>query len=73
MMQTKSTVITVSRARLYPVVALPGPTWRWTYAYEVEGDPVVKQYGTGLASLRSMLKCHFPGCTIVESWKAGAR
>lgn len=60
-------VVTVERAKLYPTVATPGPAWRWAYAYSVDGGPRA-QYGTGLASLRSMLKRHFPGARIVEAW-----
>jgi hypothetical protein len=60
--------IVIKRYKLYPVVSRPGPAWQWTYDYYVDGGPVC-QYGTGLASLREMLKRKFPGATIVEIWK----
>ena len=36
----KHTVI-ITRAQLYPEVAHPGPAWRWTYDYTVDGGPLV--------------------------------
>ncbi|MDH6141129.1 hypothetical protein P3T35_003142 [Kitasatospora sp. GP30] len=65
----KHTVV-ITRSQLYPEVARPGPAWRWTYDYTVDGGPVC-QYGTGLASLRRMLREKFGArnVDIVETWK----
>lgn len=60
-------MITVTRSKLYPVVAQPGPAWRWNYSYQVNEDPAIT-YGTGLRSLREMLRRKFPGSKIVEDW-----
>ena len=62
------TPIRITRAQLYPCVARPGPAWRWTYSYDVDGRHC--QYGTGLASLRDMLKRKYPGRPVIESWKS---
>lgn len=61
------TEIIVTRSRLYPVVARPGPAWRWTYHYRVDGGPLA-QYGPGLVSLRRMLAKFYPNARITESW-----
>lgn len=60
--------ILITRARLYPVVARPGPAWQWSYAYTVDGGPRC-QYGPGLVSLRRMLREKF-GTTGTETWKS---
>ena len=64
-------VVEVTRWKLYPTFSRPGPTWRWAYSYSVNGAPAV-DYGTGLASLRGMLRRKRPGCVIVEAWKGAA-
>lgn len=60
--------IVITRAKLYPVVARPGPAWQWTYSYTVDGGPP-RTYGTGLASLRRMLREKF-GTPGKEAWKS---
>lgn len=60
--------VLVTREKLYPTFSRPGPTWRWAYSYSVNGAPSV-DYGTGLASLRGMLRRKFAGHVIVEEWK----
>lgn len=60
--------VVITRAKLYPAVARPGPAWQWTYRYTVDGGPVC-QYGTGLASLRRMLRERF-GTPGKEAWKS---
>jgi hypothetical protein len=61
--------ILITRAKLYPEVARPGPAWVWSYNYYVDGGPVC-QWGTGLASLRRRLREKY-GTTarIREEWK----
>jgi hypothetical protein len=66
--QTISATVRIFRSKLYPIVARPGPAWRWTYSYAVGDRPAV-DYGTGLASLRGMLKRHFPGSAIQLDWQ----
>ena len=65
----KHTVV-ITRSQLYPEVAHPGPAWRWSYDYTVDGGPLC-QYGTGLTSLRRMLREKFGArnVDIVETWK----
>lgn len=61
--------IVITRAKLYPVAARPGPAWLWSYHYTVDNGSVC-QYGTGLASLRQMLKRKFGSdAVITETWK----
>lgn len=63
-------VVTVERFQLYP--AGGGnyrSAWRWSYNYRIDGGALC-QYGTGLKSLRSLLKDKFSGARVVESWKA---
>lgn len=60
--------IVITRAKLYPEVARPGPAWVWSYDYYVDGGPVC-QYGPGLISLRAMLRERF-GTSGREMWKA---
>jgi hypothetical protein len=61
--------VLITRSRLYPEVARPGPAWRWTYEYAVNGAPAIG-YGTGLASLRDMLRRKYGRrVRIVEGWK----
>lgn len=67
-MSEQKQTIRIERYKLYPVVSRPGPAWQWAYDYRIDGGPNC-QYGTGLASLRSMLKRRFPKAEIVESWK----
>jgi hypothetical protein len=65
-----ATRVVLTRSQLYPEVARPGPAWQWCYAYAVNGAPAIT-YGTGLASLRDMLRRKFGrDVRIVESWKA---
>ena len=59
--------VVISRAKLYPEVARPGPAWRWSYTYSVDGGPRC-QYGPGLASLRDRLRRKY-GTPGVEAWK----
>ncbi|WP_108934514.1 hypothetical protein [Streptomyces ardesiacus] len=60
--------VTITRHKLYPEVARPGPAWRWSYNYRVDGGPVC-QYGPGLVSLRDMLRFKFRDVRIVETWQ----
>lgn len=61
--------ILITRSKLYPEVARPGPAWRWSYDYRVNGGPVC-QYGPGLDSLRDMLRRKYGrGARIEEGWK----
>jgi hypothetical protein len=61
--------VVITRSQLYPSVARPGPAWRWTYDYTVDGGPVC-QYGTGLASLRRRLREKYGrDVEVIESWK----
>lgn len=62
--------IVITRAKLYPEVARPGPAWVWTYNYYVDGGPPC-QWGPGLVSLRDRLRRKY-GTTarIVEKWKS---
>lgn len=63
-----ATVITVRRFRLHPAApGRRGPTG-WSYTYQVAGDPMVCQYGPGLASLRAVLKRRYPAATVTEQW-----
>ncbi|THA72498.1 hypothetical protein E6R60_26575 [Streptomyces sp. A0642] len=62
-------VVLITRAKLYPEVARPGPAWRWSYNYIVNAGPVC-QYGTGLDALRGMLRRTFGrDVQIIEEWK----
>ncbi|MFJ4902943.1 DUF6011 domain-containing protein [Streptomyces sp. NPDC088727] len=62
-------VVVLTRSKLYPEIARPGPAWRWSYNYTVNGGPNC-QYGTGLTSLRDMLRRKFGRTVrIVEEWK----
>jgi hypothetical protein len=61
--------VKIQRAKLYPTVSRPGPAWLWTYRYSVDGAPYA-EYGTGLTSLRSMLKRYFKDAKIIEEWKS---
>jgi hypothetical protein len=63
------TRVVLTRSQLYPEVARPGPAWQWCYAYAVDGAPAIT-YGTGLASLRDMLRRKFGRSVVIEeSWK----
>lgn len=43
--------------------------WVWTYDYQIDDGPAIG-YGTGLASLRAMLRQKFGrDVTVVEDWK----
>ncbi|MDQ1041514.1 hypothetical protein QFZ75_008016 [Streptomyces sp. V3I8] len=65
--------VLITRARLYPEVARPGPAWVWSYNYHVDGGPVC-QYGPGLDSLRSRLRQKFGSdVRITEEWKRQER
>lgn len=64
-----ATKVVLTRHKLYPVVARPGPAWRWTYSYQVDNAPPLG-YGTGLRSLREMVKRRYPGAVIHEAWKS---
>jgi hypothetical protein len=62
--------ILITRARLYPEVARPGPAWVWTYNYYVDGGPPC-QWGPGLASLRDRLRRKYGATARVrEEWKS---
>lgn len=63
--------ITITRDRLYPAASRPGPAWRWTYGYAIDGAAPVG-YGTGLASLRSALRKFHPAAIVTCAWD-GAR
>lgn len=63
--------IRIERGKLYPSVSRPGPAWLWTYTYSIDGGPV-SLYGTGLASLRRMLREKYAEATVIEAWKANA-
>lgn len=62
--------VLITRAKLYPEVARPGPAWVWSYNYYVDGGPVC-QWGPGLASLRRRLREKY-GTTarVRETWKS---
>lgn len=60
-------VVRITRAKLYPEVARPGPAWVWSYNYYVNGGPVC-QYGTGIAELRNLIRRKY-GVKGVETWK----
>lgn len=63
------THVLITRAKLYPEVARPGPAWQWSYNYFVNGGPVC-QYGPGLTSLRRMLREKFGrNVEIVKAWE----
>lgn len=64
--------IRITRAKLYPVVSRPGPAWRWTYSYSVDGA-AEHEYGTGLQSLRSMLRRNFKDAEVIVSWDEGRK
>jgi hypothetical protein len=65
--------VVITRSKLYPEVALPGPAWRWTYSYAVDGGPAIG-YGTGLASLRDRLRVKFGrDVQITQAWQPTAR
>lgn len=66
----KAREVRVTRVKLYPQVAHPGPAWRWLYCYRVDGGPE-REYGTGLVDTRRWLKRTFPNATVVEAWTAG--
>lgn len=56
----------VTRAPMVP--ARPGGRCaRWHYSYSVDGGPAVG-YGTHLASLRDLLRRHFPAATVTTGW-----
>ncbi|PPS89590.1 hypothetical protein [Streptomyces sp. MH60] len=61
--------VLITRHKLYPEVARRGPAWRWTYDYAVNGAAAIG-YGTGLESLRDMLRSKYGRrVRIVEGWK----
>ena len=60
--------VRVTRSKLYPQPARPGPAWYWLYCYTVDGGPE-REYGQGLADTRRWLKRNFPNATIIETWK----
>lgn len=59
--------VTLTRVRLYPVVAHPGPAWRWLYKYTPDNG-LRREYGTGLQDARAYVRRVFPHATIVEAW-----
>ena len=59
--------VMITRAKLYPVVARPGPAWRWSYSYSIDGASAIG-YGTGLASLRDMLRHKLGKARITTDW-----
>jgi len=63
----------ITRKQNFPSVARPGPAWRWVYSYSINGARPV-EYGTGLASLRRMLREKFDvaPASITEDWSAAA-
>lgn len=62
--------IRITRFKNYPVVSRPGPAWRWSYNYTVNG--VLNQYGTSLTSLLRRLVAKFPDATIVKTWESNS-
>lgn len=78
------TVVTITRAKQYPVVARPGPAWRWTYSWTADNDGHLVtmpdgrvanggSYGPGLGSLVDMLRRKFGrDVTIVKAWERAA-
>lgn len=58
---------TISRERVYPLPARPGPAWYWVYAVRIDGDGDVYK-GRGLSWARDLARRK--GATlIVEDWK----
>lgn len=60
--------VRVTRWKLYPTFSRPGPTWRWAYSFSVNGAPAI-EFGTGLVTLRRVLRQKYAGHVLVEDWK----
>lgn len=60
--------ILITRNKLYPCVARPGPAWRWVYTYTPDNG-VPREYGTGITELRGFLKRTFPHASIATDWQ----
>lgn len=60
--------VRVTRWKLYPTFSRPGRTWHWAYSYSVNGAPAI-EFGTGLVTLRRVLKRKFVNHVIVEEWR----
>lgn len=76
------TTVTITRAKQYPVVARPGPAWRWIYQWTADdGTHVITMpdgriayagsYGPGLGSLVDMLRRKYGRqVVIVKAWQS---
>lgn len=65
-------VITITRSRIYPLPARPGPAWYWVYNVDVVDTHAIGTFDH-LGSLLSYLKRRYPGCSIVKSWQTPSR
>ena len=67
--------ITVTRSKLYPCQAHPGPAWTWHYEVTIPGEPHTFG-GTAMGWVRWLCKSKAPGRRVVLTWtdaSAGVR
>lgn len=65
-------VVRLTRHRLYPVVAHPGPAWRWLYSYQADDGPI-REYGTGLTDAIRCVRRVFPNAKVIKTWAESSR
>lgn len=63
--------IVITRTRVYPSVAHPGPAWKWVYTVAIPGEPYTFA-GEGLHWVQWLAKKKAPEMPIVYAWKSAA-
>lgn len=62
--------ITVTRTKVYPCRAHPGPAWTWAYTVSIPGEPHTFD-GELMSWVKTLCKSKRPDLRIVYAWKAG--
>ena len=67
-MVTAETIV-VTRIRVYPRPARPGPAWNWNYTVAIPGEPHTFA-GDSLSWVRALCKRKRPDLAIAYEWKS---
>lgn len=59
---------TVTRSKVYPSKAHPGPAWRWQHTVTVTGEPYPFAQ-EALGSTLAWIKRRFPDARVVLAWE----
>lgn len=59
--------VTITRDKLYPCVARPGPEWRWIYSVSIDGsDPLTCD--TSLKHTERVVRKKYPNAVTHRAW-----